>query len=89
MPLNLHIIYALINNTNKIIGLKNFVKLLKHDMPIRMWHHKYDIIYLILVHAPLIDNLRNGEFTFGFFTIRKSDIFLSDYPTDLKLHSTK
>ena len=26
---------------------------------------------------------------FGFFTIRKSDTFLSDYLTDLKLHSTK
>ena len=25
----------------------------------------------------------------GFFTIRKSDTFLSDYLTDLKLHSTK
>ena len=25
----------------------------------------------------------------GFFTIKKSDTFLSDYLTDLKLHSTK
>ena len=27
--------------------------------------------------------------TFGFFTIGLSDAFLSDYLTDLKLHSTK
>ena len=30
-----------------------------------------------------------SQLTIGFFTIRKSDAFLSDYLTDLKLHRTK
>ena len=33
--------------------------------------------------------LTNLSTTMGFFTIRKSDAFLSDYLTDLKLHRTK
>ena len=32
---------------------------------------------------------RHCTSSFGFFVIRKSDAFLSDYLTDLKLHSTK
>ena len=43
---------------------------------------KYNIEYYCEAHGP-------KKTTFWFFTIRKSDAFLSDYLTDLKLHRTK
>ena len=37
----------------------------------------------------IVYNLVIPSWTFGFFTIKKSDAFLSEYLTDLKLHRTK
>ena len=65
---------------------------------VQFWHEKswwvagnYQV-YVSRRSAYLVENDGQDHMlmcTFGFFTIRKFDAFLSDYLTDLKLHRTK
>ena len=47
------------------------------------------VVNFIIEFMAKWNSKKAGCTAFGFFTLKKSDAFLSDYLTDLKLHRTK